>query len=179
MPSIKGELPETFPSKLLEDLSQLEARYGPRALHTAIQHRRRAIRGHPRKLSEALVTGVWRLVETVKFLLNVKDTRRVCQLLAKYAIIDEMTETCAFASGTKEFLDTRRKPAERWRRLSVEGVHHLSGDEQNAWREGLRRMPIDPAFQKRLYGLYSALPKRSAGSAGLSDSMIVPRANRS
>jgi hypothetical protein len=125
------------------------------------------------------VTGVWRLVEMVKFLLDVENTSRVCTLLAMHAIIDEMTETCAFASGTRRFLESRRKPAGTWRKLYIEGRHHLSGDEQSGWRERLRTMPVDPAFTIKLGKLYSALPKASAGSAGLSDSMIVPRPNRS
>jgi hypothetical protein len=179
MSSNKGELPETFPSKLLEDLDQLEQRYGPNALHTVTQHRRRTIKGHPRKRSEALVKGVWDLVEAVKFLLEVENTKRVCELLARHAIIDEMTETCAFASGTREFLEGRRKPAGTWRRLYVGGQRHLSDEEQRGWRERLRTMPIDPAFVTKLHRWYSALPKKSAGSTALSQGMIVPRPNHS
>jgi hypothetical protein len=65
-----------------------------------------------------------------------------------------------------------------WRRLYVEGRGHLSEEEQRGWRQRLRRMPIDPAFLIKLNGWYRALPKRTAGSAALSDSMIGPRASR-
>jgi hypothetical protein len=172
MPSNKGELPETFPSKLLEDLDQLQERYGPKALHTALQYRRHAIKGHPRKRSPALLEGVWRLVEMVKFLLEVDNTKRVCQLLAKHAIIDEMNETCAFASGAKKYLDAHRKPPETWRRLYVQGQHQVRADEQKAWRERLRVMPTDPRFLVELAGSYRALPKRSSTGTGLSEVKI-------
>jgi hypothetical protein len=177
MASNKGELPETFPSKLLEDFDQLEQRYGPKALHTLIQHRRRTIKGHPRKRSQALVKGVWHVVETVKFFIEAENTKRVCELLARHAIIDEMTETCAFASGTREFLESRRKPAGTWRRLYVEGQRLLSDDEQRGWRERLSTMPVDPAFVTKLHRWYSALPKKSAAGAALGEGMILPRPN--
>jgi hypothetical protein len=149
------DFPETFPSRLLDDLARLEKQYGPMAFRTALKHWKRG--GQPPKRSETLVTGVWRIVEMVRHALQI-NVSEACRLLARHGIIDEMTEGSGFVTGTKAYLDTHRKPAPTWRRLYAEGQKYIDQAERERWRLVTSRLA--PQAVKELRTMYEKLPRK-------------------
>jgi hypothetical protein len=160
----KDQLPENFPLKLLEDLDRLAKQYGPVAFHRAIQHRRRRIKGQPRKRSEILLDGVWHVVQSTKYGLGTDNVSEVCRFLARYAIIDKLNETCGFITAHQNYLAEHRKPPETWRRLYTEAENRKTEEDRALFRKRLS-LYVSSDFAHVLRSLYEKMPKKTQGLA--------------